>query len=525
MVMTPDATAVSPSPAAARPVDAGEALPGTSNQAATVAELRWIDVAEIHPAEDNLRQELGDLSDLASVATLGVVEPLLLTPRAAGGYTIVAGHRRHAAAAAAGIARVPASIRAYTDGERIEVMLVENLQRRDLSPLDEARGYRRLLDLGLRQQAIAERLGVSQSHVSKRLCLLSLPPSALDALYSGGITVGEALELTKLAQHPSRLDQALRVDRRWGGITQAVEAHLDEQRREEKREASLGELQARGVTIVTPPEYGIWYGRDEQPLDDLELDPVEHAKEDCHGAAVMDDGQIVWVCRNPENHTSPCTEATEVRTEVEQGRTETEYECREREKDRARRAAAKARDEHWRRLVTADSLQGGTVDFVLREMLRDASSRGTATAARWLGLEPERDRWGCARYDDALAAYAAQGPKHLHRAAFAAALGQAEEVFHAWGGGTTKLRHVTDLLEATGYTLTQVEIDRITPREGHDDEEDDDVARCRVCGCTEDEPCEGGCEWVEDPLDDGDLCSRCAIEHGLAGEIEEGTSS
>jgi hypothetical protein len=83
-------------------------------------------------------------------------------------------------------------------------------------------------------------------------------------------------------------------------------------------------------------------------------------------------------------------------------------------------------------------------------------------------------------------------------------------------------------------------VDRVTPREDDDpraalvddlahealresgrglpdDGEEDDVARCRVCGCSEDEPCEGGCEWVEDPLDEGELCSRCAAEEGLAG--------
>ena len=281
------------------------------------------------------------------------------------------------------------------------------------------------------------------------------------------------------------------------------------------------------MKVVTAPQWGSWHDRKEQPLDRLRLDPVEHAKEKCHGAAVMDDGRIVEVCRKPENHASPA--------QVERLRTETEDERQERERDRARREAARARGEHWRRLVTAESLPASAVDFVLREMLRDASARGTATAARWLGLEAERDQWGYARHDAAMAAYAAKGPEQLHRAALAAALGQVEEVFHAaWGGGTTKLRHVTDLLEATGYTLTQVEIDRVTATSNDEvaaaaeeepwsdgwaaEEMDDDVARCRVCGCTEEEACEGGCTWVEDPLDDGDLCSRCATEHGLIGE-------
>jgi ParB/RepB/Spo0J family partition protein len=531
---------------------------------ATVAEFRWVPVEEIHPAEDNLRRDLGDLSDLGSVATLGVLEPLLLTPRAAGGYTLVAGHRRHAAAQAAGIAQVPAMVRPYTDDERLEVMLVENLQRRDLSPLEEALGYRRLLDLGLRQRALAQRLGVSQSLISKRLALLSLPPAALEQLDSGGITVSDALELTRLVDHPERLETALTQGREWRDMAEAVREELDQQRLQEAREASLQALTTKRVKIVEAPRWEGWYARKEKPLDQLRLDPTEHAREKCHAAAVREDGTIVEVCRRPENHASPA--------EVARMTTVSEGQREEQQKDRARRQAAKAREEHWRDLVAGRTLPAGAIDFILRELVRSAGSHATQTAASWLGLEAERDQWGYPRFGPAVERYIAQGPKQLQRAAFACALGQAEDVFKApWGGGDARLSHLTGLLEATGYALTQVEIDRVTSRDdgnaaaaaGEDlDEEDqdendvarcpgcggrgerhrrscstrsshaptddgtidgavgedgqeDDVARCRVCSCSEDEPCEGGCEWVEDPLDLGDLCSRCAAEHGL----------
>jgi ParB/RepB/Spo0J family partition protein len=540
MVVTPPQLSPVPPRAAAATTGPEGALPAMSDQAtvATVATLVWVAVEDVHPAEDNLRQELGDLSDLASVATMGVLEPLLLTPRGAGGYTIVAGHRRHAAAVAAGLTRVPATVREYTEDERVEVMLVENLQRRNLGPLDEARGYRRLLELGLRQQAIAGRLGISQSHVSKRLALLNLPTEAVDALHSGGITVTDAVELTKLAKHPKRLAEALRQGQEWGDVTEAVRQELDDQRVQEVREASLRTLQDQRVKVVEAPMYG-WYDRKEKPLDQLRLDPAEHAKEKCHGAAVMADGRIVEVCRKPENHASPAAIARLER--------ETDAQRAERAKDKARRDAAKAREEHWRGLVGGDDLPHGAVDFVLRELLRDASSRGSSMAARWLGLEPERDQWGTARYDAAIAAYAAQGAEQLRRAAFACGVGQCEEVFRSpWGSGDPQLAHLTGLLEATGYALTQVEIDRVTPRvdDDHpidelarealresgrdlvdDGEEEEDVARCRICGCTEDEPCEGGCEWVEDPVELGELCSRCATQHGIVDDVEEGASS
>jgi|HubBroStandDraft_6_1064221.scaffolds.fasta_scaffold14002_7 ParB/RepB/Spo0J family partition protein len=488
------------------------------------AEFRWVAVGEIHPAEDNLRRELGDLSDLGSVATVGVLEPLLLTPRADGGYTVVAGHRRHAAAAAAGLAQVPAMVRPYTADQRVEVMLIENLQRRGLSPLEEALGYRRLLDLGLRQRALAERLGVSQSHVSKRLALLSLPPPALEQLDSGGITVTDALELSKLVDHPARLETAMSQGREWGDVAEAVRQELDDQRMQEAREASLRALQAKRVKVVEAPTYG-WYDRKEKPLDQLRLDPAEHAREKCHAAAVMADGRVVEVCRKPENHASPAQIARMTR--------ETDAQREERAKDKARRDAAKAREVHWRGLVEG-ALPAQAIDFVLRELLRGAGSRGCQMAAHWLGLEPERDQWGSPWYSGALATYAAQGPEQLQRAAFACALGEAEETFRSpWAGGDPQLRHLTGLLEATGYALTQVEVDRVTPPEDGDrsagelaegwadEDQEDDVARCRVCGCTEDLPCEGGCQWVENPLDEGELCSRCAEEEGLAGADAE----
>jgi ParB/RepB/Spo0J family partition protein len=426
------------------------------------AEFRWVAVGEIHPAEDNLRRELGDLSDLGSVATVGVLEPLLLAPRAAGGYTVVAGHRRHAAAAAAGLAEVPAMVRPYTADQRVEVMLIENLQRRGLSPLEEALGYRRLLDLGLRQRALAERLGVSQSHVSKRLALLSLPPAALEQLDSGGITVTDALDLSKLVDHPARLETAMSQGREWGDVGEA-------------------------------PTYGGWYDRKEKPLDQLRLDPAEHAREKCHAAAVMADGRVVEVCRKPENHASPAAIARMTK--------ETDTQREERAKDKARRDAAKAREGHWRGLVADGALPAEALDFMLGELLRGASSRGSQLAARWLGLEPERDAYGYPRYSAALATYADQGPEQLQRAAFACAVGECEDTFGTrWGAGDPTLRHLTGLLEATGYALTQVELDLVTPRE------DDDPADALVDGLAREALREGG----RGLPDDG--------EEGLAGD-------
>jgi ParB family chromosome partitioning protein len=116
-------------------------------------------------------QELVD-----SLAAQGVVQPLLVTPRAAGGHTVVAGHRRLAAARLAGLQSVPCLVRVLSGTEQLELMVVENVQRADLTPLQEARGYQALLEVGLTRADVARRVGVPANRVQSRLQVLTLAP-------------------------------------------------------------------------------------------------------------------------------------------------------------------------------------------------------------------------------------------------------------------------------------------------------------------------------------------------------------
>lgn len=156
-----------------------------------VAELP---VDHLHPAADNPRSDPGDLTDLAaSIRTHGIIEPLVVCANGPHGYTVVAGHRRLAAAVEAGRTTVPCIHRGFfSTAEMVEVMLVENLQRADLDPLDEARAFAKLVDLGLTQRQIAERVSCNQSHVSRRLTLLEADDTTREQLAAGEITVREA---------------------------------------------------------------------------------------------------------------------------------------------------------------------------------------------------------------------------------------------------------------------------------------------------------------------------------------------
>lgn len=184
-------------------------LTNTAWQPGETSALQYLAVDVVHPAVDNPRSDLGDLTGLAaSIVAVGILEPILVQVRLAGGfardrgesggYTIVAGHRRHAAAKLAGLDLIPCIVRVFTEQARIEAMVIENLQRSDLSPFDEARGLTQLVNVGLTQRDIAERVGCSQSHVSKRLSLAVLPAAAEKLFVAESLSIRHVEELAKV---------------------------------------------------------------------------------------------------------------------------------------------------------------------------------------------------------------------------------------------------------------------------------------------------------------------------------------
>lgn len=182
-------------------------------------ELRFVKLAEIEPAADNLRHVMSDIEELAtSIQVNGVLTPITLTTNGANGdhhYVVVAGHRRRAAVAwlaEQGFINpedyeIPALVRVdLQDATRIQAMVVENIQRQDLNPIEEAQGYARLRDeFELKQDEIAGRVGRHQSHVSKRMLLLNLEPR-LQAHVAKGTLVVETAQLLAKLDHETQVD-------------------------------------------------------------------------------------------------------------------------------------------------------------------------------------------------------------------------------------------------------------------------------------------------------------------------------
>ena len=164
------------------------------------------------PRQDFDEKELADLA--ASIREKGVIQPLILRPHpvVAGDYEIVAGERRWRAAQLAGVHALPAVVRTLSDAEMLELAIIENVQRADLNPLEEAQGYRQLMDrFGHTQERLAEALGKSRSHIANLLRLLTLPEPVLAMLRDGRLTAGHARALVT-ATNPESLARQV-VDR------------------------------------------------------------------------------------------------------------------------------------------------------------------------------------------------------------------------------------------------------------------------------------------------------------------------
>ncbi len=150
-------------------------------------------------------EELEELT--ASIREHGVIQPLIVTHGDMPGmYTLIAGERRWQASKQAGLDRVPVIIREATDQERLELALIENIQRADLSPLESAEAYRHLAeDFGLSQDAIAQRVGKSRVAVSNTMRLLKLPEKVRQILAEGRITEGHARALLGLSTQQAQI--------------------------------------------------------------------------------------------------------------------------------------------------------------------------------------------------------------------------------------------------------------------------------------------------------------------------------
>ena len=172
---------------------------------------RFIPLSAIEPDPNQPRSAMGDLSDLVtSIRDKGVLEPLLVRRQPEGSlksFRIISGERRYRASIEAGLFEVPAIEMDVTDQEALEIALIENLQRKDLTPFEEAEGYRGLAEQhGYTHEQIAEVMGRSRTSVTESLGLLAMPPKVRDAVNALGVTSKSTLlEILRTGDEPTML--------------------------------------------------------------------------------------------------------------------------------------------------------------------------------------------------------------------------------------------------------------------------------------------------------------------------------
>lgn len=173
---------------------------GIENEVAKLEEVTGFDIIEadvstIRPNPYQPRKHFNEeaLQELAqSIKTQGVFQPLIVR-KAVKGYDLLAGERRLRASKIAGLETVPVIVKDYTEEQMMEIALLENLQREDLSSIEEAKAYKQLMEnLNMTQEQMSVRVGKSRSHISNTLRLLQLPENIQDAIETGKITMGHA---------------------------------------------------------------------------------------------------------------------------------------------------------------------------------------------------------------------------------------------------------------------------------------------------------------------------------------------
>lgn len=172
-------------------------------------------IMEIEPNRDQPRKDFDEksLSELAeSIEQHGVLQPLVVRPLTNGGYQLVAGERRWRAARIAGLTEVPVVIKELTDEEVIEIAMIENLQREDLNPLEEALGYRYMMDeLNITQEQAAEKVGKSRPAVANAIRLLRLPDEVQEMVKNNLISPGHARALLGFENQELIIQAAKRI--------------------------------------------------------------------------------------------------------------------------------------------------------------------------------------------------------------------------------------------------------------------------------------------------------------------------
>ena len=262
----------------------GALLGDFSDEAVEKSPYQLLPIYKVEPNRSQPRQDFdeAELQSLAeSISVHGIIQPLTVRELSSGYYQIIAGERRWRAARLAGLNEIPAVVVEADDKKAMELALIENLQRQDLNPVEEALGYQSLMeDFGLTQEETSARVGKSRSAVANALRLLNLCPQVLEKLRAGELTAGHARAVLQLKSEKKQQEAAQKIIALGLSVRQAelICKNMTREPKPEKEatlevdyvaecEKSLSRHLGRGVKIVNGKRKGRFelefYGEDD----------------------------------------------------------------------------------------------------------------------------------------------------------------------------------------------------------------------------------------------------------------------
>lgn len=246
-------------------------------------ELTMLDINKIIPHPKNPRKEIGDIEELTeSIRKNGIMQNLTVIPDGSGKYMLLIGHRRHAAATAAGLKEVPAKIvEGLSEREQVGIMLEENMQRSDLTPIEQAEGFQMMLDLGETEQSIAEKTGFSRTTVRHRLEIAKLDKNIIRKKSSKDdgfqLTLSDLMaleEIQSVAKRNAILQSADSSDNlRW-----KIRSEIANEKRKEKADEVIKMLEAVGIEEMPEKMKHKVYDGPFSPVERYYLDPATKNK-------------------------------------------------------------------------------------------------------------------------------------------------------------------------------------------------------------------------------------------------------
>jgi ParB family chromosome partitioning protein len=229
-------------------------------------DLRELAVSEIEPNPEQPRTsfEPAALDALAgSIASAGLLQPLIVRPLDDGRYELVAGERRWRAAQKAGLDRVPAVVRTSPEDERLQMALIENMVREDLNPVDEARACASLVDdLGITKEELARRVGRSRAAISNLIRLLDLPDQALELLERGDLSEGHGRALLQVSDQEKRKRFAKRAAKEGWSVRETERRVGSKAARRSARKGGRISAEERAALAGAEDSLGAALGRD-----------------------------------------------------------------------------------------------------------------------------------------------------------------------------------------------------------------------------------------------------------------------